>query len=111
MPAPELTQVEALTLAAIADRARYGYELVQRIAELTDGRLSIRPGNLYRVLHRLEQRGLARETEVAASVSPDERRRYFEATDEGRRAAAEELSMYARVLERAPALRQGLSRA
>lgn len=108
MPAPSLTQVEALTLAAISDRARYGYDLVQRIAELTDGRLSIRPGNLYRVLHRLEERGLARELEDRVAPRGDERRRWFMATAAGRRAAAEELSMYARVLQRAPGLREAL---
>src|SRR5687768_189149 len=57
----ELTSLEAVILAAIADRARYGYELVQRVAELTDGRVNVRPGNLYRILYRLSERGLARE--------------------------------------------------
>lgn len=108
MTPPELTQVEALTLAALSDRARYGYGLVQRISELTDGRFSIRPGNLYRVLHRLELRGLARELDDGEAPEGDERRRWFIATPEGRRAAAEELSMYARVLQLTPGLRQAL---
>jgi DNA-binding PadR family transcriptional regulator len=102
MDTTELTQVETVTLAAVADRPRYGYELVQRIAELTDGRLSLRPGNLYRVLHRLEQRGLV--IELSADEPGDARRRYFAATDAGRRAAAFELTMYARVLQRIPSL-------
>ena len=40
----ELTQTEAVVLAALSDRPRYGYELVQRVAELTDDRVLIRQG-------------------------------------------------------------------
>jgi DNA-binding PadR family transcriptional regulator len=104
----EPTALEVVILAAIADHPRYGYQLVQRIAELTDGRIDVRPGNLYRVLHRLVQRGLVRET-AGAGPGEDERRRYFQATALGRRVAARELAMYGRVLKRAPALRELLS--
>ena len=101
----ELTSFEAIVLAAIADRPRYGYEMVERIAELTDGRRRVRPGNLYRVLEKLEARGLAEEV-AAAAEGEDERRRYFRATRAGVRAAEEELSMYGGVLRRARVLRQ-----
>jgi DNA-binding PadR family transcriptional regulator len=103
----ELTSLEAIVLAALADRPRYGYELVQRIDELTEGRKQIRPGNLYRVLERLEARGYAEEAVNAAEDGEDERRRYFRATRAGIRAAEEELSMYGRVLRRAGGLRGG----
>jgi DNA-binding PadR family transcriptional regulator len=93
----ELTPVELVVLAALTDRARYGYELVQRIAELTDGRVRIRPGNLYRVIQRLMERGLVTER-PAAGKGVDERRRYFRATSAGSRAAAEDLALYGRVL-------------
>lgn len=99
----ELTPVELVVLAALSDRARYGYELVHRIAELTDGRVRVRPGNLYRVLERLMERGLVRET--AAGAGEDERRRYFRATAQGCRVAAEELSLYGQLLARTPVLR------
>lgn len=105
----ELTAIETVLLASISDRPRYGYELVQRMAELTDGGMQVRPGNLYRVLHRLMDRGLVRETPSADGSEEDERRRYFGATALGRRVAAAELAMYARVLKRAPALREVLS--
>ena len=99
----ELTSIEAVTLAALADRARYGYELVRRVEELTDGRVKIRPGNLYRVLHRLAERGLAQE--LGGAGPGDERRLYYRATARGKRAAADQLSMHARVLRRTPGLR------
>jgi DNA-binding PadR family transcriptional regulator len=103
----ELTTVETVLLAALSDRPRYGYELVQRMSELTDGRMSLRPGNLYRVLDRMLERGLVAES--AAADSSDERRRYFRATALGRRVAAEELAMYGMVLKRVPALKELLS--
>jgi DNA-binding PadR family transcriptional regulator len=102
----DLTSLEAIVLAALADRPRYGYELVERIAELTNGRKQVRPGNLYRVLERLAVRGLVEETPGALAAGEDERRRYFRATRPGIRAAEEELSMYGRVLRRAGGLRQ-----
>ena len=103
----ELTTLDLVTLAALADRERYGYELVQRIEELTDGRVAVRPGNLYRVLHRLSERGFVQETVVGDDA--DARRRYFRATARGRRVAAEELAMYQQLLKRTPALKELLS--
>lgn len=103
-----LTPVEAITLAALSDRPRYGYELVQRIAELTDNRLTVRPGNLYRVIDRLMAEGYVVETEQKQDEG-DERRRWFKLTNGGARAAADELSMYGQVLKRAPALKELLS--
>jgi DNA-binding PadR family transcriptional regulator len=101
----EQTALETIILAALSDRPRYGYQLVQRLAELTDDRVSIRPGNLYRVLHRLVQRGLVKERRGAAA-GEDERRRYFQATALGKRVAARELAMFSRVLRRTPALEE-----
>jgi DNA-binding PadR family transcriptional regulator len=97
-----------MTLAALADRPRYGYELTQRIRELTSDRMDIKPGNLYRVLDRLVQDGLAKET-PAPATSEDERRRYFAVTPRGSRVIAAELNMYATVLRRVPALREVLT--
>lgn len=102
----ELTPLEAVVIAALTDRARYGYELVHRISELTDGRMDVRPGNLYRVLDRLGERGLVEETPDAAAAHEDGRRRYFRATSEGVRAAESELSLYGRVLRRTQGMRE-----
>jgi DNA-binding PadR family transcriptional regulator len=99
----ELTRTELVVLAAIADQARYGYELVDRIDELTSGQVRLRPGNLYRVIDRLLAHGLA--AEVSPPPDVDGRRRYFKDTALGRRTAAAQLSMYSAVLLRIPRLR------
>ena len=106
----DFTPLELIVLAALSDRDRYGYELVERIAELTDGRVRIRPGNLYRVIQRLMDRALVEETTAEMpDAGGDERRRYFRATPEGCRVAADELAMYGRVLERAHGLTERLA--
>lgn len=99
-----LTALEVFTLAGLSDRPRYGYELVERIEDLSEGRVGVRPGNLYRVIHRLEERGLVREVEIGDSEAEDQRRQYFQATPEGKEQAARELRMYADLLETLPAL-------
>ena len=103
----ELTLTEIVTLAALADRARYGYELVDRISEITDGRINVRPGNLYRVIDRLIDQRLV--IEVAAPSQVDARRRYFRATAQGQRAAASHLAMYSQVMKRVTVLRDVLA--
>lgn len=97
----ELKPVEILTLAALSDGPAHGYGLVQRIEELTRGRMRIRPGNLYRVLHRLSEAGLVEEVELrGADEGSAERRRYFRITRGGRREVVAELGMYASVLKK-----------
>jgi DNA-binding PadR family transcriptional regulator len=103
----DLTVTELIVLAAVSDSARYGYELVQRIMEITDGRVAIRPGNLYRVIGRLVDGGLVYELPPPRDV--DERRRYFRATARGRRIAAAQLAMYSGVLHRVPVLRDAVA--
>jgi DNA-binding PadR family transcriptional regulator len=103
----DLTATELIVLAAVSDSARYGYELVQRIQQITDGRVSIRPGNLYRVIGRLVDGGLVHE--LAPPPDVDERRRYFRATAQGRRVASAQLAMYSGVLRRVPILRDAVA--
>ena len=104
----ELTSIETVTLAALGMKPQYGYELVQEIERLTDGRVHMRPGNLYRILDRLTLRGLVREARGGLGAGEDERRRYFELTAAGRREVAAELAMYARMLQQVPGLRDAV---
>lgn len=99
MPEEALTPLETFILSGLAERSRYGYELVERIEELSEGRVDIRPGNLYRVLHRLNEQGLVSEVEPPDDAA-DARRQYYGLTPEGRARVARELSMYAGVLAR-----------
>lgn len=76
--------VTPIMLSILARGESYGYEIVQRIHDLSDGRIQWSDGTLYPVLHRLEAKGLITAT---WRVSDEGRRRkYYRLTDRGRRA-------------------------
>lgn len=104
MTDPTPTPLEILTLAAVSDEARYGYAIAGEIEALSGGRLRVRPGNLYRVLDRLEARGWVEPVDAPDGPSSDERRQYYRATATGRELVADQLAMYAHVLEATPGL-------
>jgi PadR family transcriptional regulator len=77
-----------LVLAILAEGDSYGYAIIKRVAELSDGHLQWTDGMLYPVLHRLERQGF-----VAAKWSESEngrRRKYYRITKEGREQLAEQ---------------------
>jgi len=78
--------LDSLLLAALADAPGHGYEISQRLTRTTGGELTVNEGSLYPALHRLERGGLVTS---AWSGGDGRRRRVYEITDGGRRAADE----------------------
>jgi DNA-binding PadR family transcriptional regulator len=73
-------------MTALAAGPQHGYGLIQQVAELSGGRLRLRPGTLYGALDRLAGEGLvAREHE---EVVDGRLRRYYRLTDPGAAALA-----------------------
>jgi PadR family transcriptional regulator, regulatory protein PadR len=72
---------EPAVLLLLRERRAHGYELLERIAELSGE--SIDMGNLYRVLRALEEEGLVRSEWQSEGSGPA--RRSYELTDAGRR--------------------------
>jgi DNA-binding PadR family transcriptional regulator len=102
-----LKPTELHALLALSERPLHGYALVERIAELSGGKLRLLPGNLYVVLHRLTARGLLRET---SDPGPSEdgvetRRRVYQLTARGEAALRDELAGLGRLLRSVPARR------
>ena len=73
--------VEPSLLLLLRERPLHGYELLERIPELGEGRVDI--GNLYRLLRRLEEEGLVRSQWSADLPGPA--KRTYELTADGRR--------------------------
>jgi len=73
--------VEPLLLLLLRERPLHGYELLERIPELGEGRVDI--GNLYRLLRRLEDEDLVRSQWSADLPGPA--KRTYELTADGRR--------------------------
>jgi DNA-binding PadR family transcriptional regulator len=71
-----------LVLAILAEGESYGYAIIKRVGELSQGHVQWTDGMLYPVLHRLERQGL-----VASrwrSAESGRRRKYYRLTKEGR---------------------------
>lgn len=76
-----------LVLGILAeDESSYGYAILKRIRELSDGELEWTDGMLYPLLHRLERQG---QVQSSWQTSDEGRRRkHYSLTDAGREALA-----------------------
>jgi len=71
-----------LVLAILAEGQSYGYAIIKRVRDLSDGHLLWTDGMLYPVLHRLERQGLV--TSKWGSSEIGRRRKYYRLTKAGR---------------------------
>jgi PadR family transcriptional regulator len=70
-----------LILTALAEAPLHGYGVIQQVAQLSEGRVTLRPGTLYGALDRLVEQGYAA---IDGEEIVDGRlRRYYRLTDEG----------------------------
>lgn len=77
-----------IVLAILAEGDSYGYAILQRVREVSDGRMEWTDGMLYPVLHRLERLGhVEARWEVAET---GRRRKYYRITTQGRAQLAAE---------------------
>lgn len=76
-----------LVLAILAKGESYGYAILKRVRELSDGELEWTDGMLYPLLHRLLRLGYV--TTEWRNPPEGRRRRYYSITDEGLEALAE----------------------
>ena len=65
-----------LLLSILAGGESYGYEIIQKVRELSGGRIEWSDGMLYPVLHRLERDGLI-DSEWKEADTGRERKYYF----------------------------------
>ncbi len=88
-PTPDAKRgtVDLAILATLELQARYGLEILEEVQRATGGGLAFKEGSLYPALHRLvKQRWVVSRWEDSdAGGAP---RKYYELTDDGRRALA-----------------------
>jgi PadR family transcriptional regulator, regulatory protein PadR len=76
-----------LVLAILSENESYGYAILKRVRDISDGELEWTDGMLYPLLHRLHRLGyVTREWRIP---SEERRRRYYAITGEGLAALAE----------------------
>src|SRR5437773_1807016 len=73
-----------LVLSVLAEGESYGYALIQRVRELSGGRIEWTEGMLYPVLHWMEEKGLI-ESDWRESDT-GRKRKYYHLRKEGRKA-------------------------
>jgi DNA-binding PadR family transcriptional regulator len=90
--------IELQILLVVAREPCHGYEMMKRIAQVTDGSIDPGPGTLYVALRRLVDSGDIR----ALNQPPQSRaRRCYGITDSGRASLRREIDRLARVLRQA----------
>jgi DNA-binding PadR family transcriptional regulator len=99
---PALTSAGFQVLLALASGQSHGYAVMGFVEQLTQGRVRLGPGTLYRTLARLVADELVRESGANDPSAPhDARRRYYELTPHGARAVREEAELLSRLVHAA----------
>jgi DNA-binding PadR family transcriptional regulator len=93
---PPLKPAELFVLAVLRAGPLHGYGIVQQVAARSQGRIQIRPGNLYRVLERMLQRGLV--AVAGQSGAGEQKRTDYRITSLGVKVAQAEAKVLARGL-------------
>lgn len=73
---------EMLVLHLLCKDRKYGYQIIQELASLSDGTFLMQEGSLYPNLYRLESGGYV-EKEVVISEETGRLRKYYTATPKG----------------------------
>lgn len=78
-----------IILAILDENESYGYEIMQRVKVLSEGRIEWKEGSLYPVLHKLEKNGLIKSLWKMADNG--RHRKYYAINKKGRKALQEEI--------------------
>ena len=73
--------LEPLLLTLLAEGEMYGYEILQRVEELSGGKIRWTASKLYPLLHHLENQGLVEARWYPSESGPD--RKYYRLTRQG----------------------------
>jgi DNA-binding PadR family transcriptional regulator len=98
-----------IVLAILAEEDSYGYAILQRVKELSGGRMEWTDGMLYPVLHRLERLGHVEARWETADTG--RKRKYYRITAEGRAQLADERRQWQAVNDTLRGIWQALSAA
>jgi len=84
---------QTIILKLLAENKRmYGYEITQRVKQLSEGEIVLSEGSLYPILHKMEEEGLVETEKVKIG---NRTRRYYSITKSGRNTAQEKLEEFA----------------
>jgi len=90
-----------ILLSLLSEKEMYGYEIADKVQDISEGYLSYKEGTLYPALKRLELTGLVESYWQKSSEGP--RRKYYRITSVGKKALAdqkEEWNIFQKVMHR-----------
>ena len=88
-----------MVLAILAEGESYGYAIIKRVGQLSDGEIEWTDGMLYPLLHRLERLGHVESAWRSAAETGGRRRKYYRLTTGGAEALAEHRSQWQTVTD------------
>ena len=91
-----LRTTDLLVLAILVDGPQHGYAIAQEMSTRSRGQVTVRPGDLYRVLYRMDSGGLIEPVPASArrdASERDGRRSTYRITPKGRRVARIQATM------------------
>ena len=94
-PQAPLTPAVLHILLALSTGERHGYGIMKQVEADSQGKVKMGPGTLYGSMGRMTLAGLVRESDKRVDTElDDERRVYYELTNEGQAALEAELKRY-----------------
>ena len=89
--------LDLLILRTLQDDAKHGWDIAERIEQISEKVLEVNQGSLYPALHRLEHQGLIK---AEWGVSENNRRaRFYKLTPRGRKQVTVRISSWRRMVE------------
>ena len=76
-----------IVLSSLGNEERYGYEIIKRLDESSDGAFKMKEGTLYPLLHNLEFEGYIKSKEKKSESG--RKRKYYQITKSGMRLLSE----------------------
>ena len=83
--------LKSIVLKLLAENNRmYGYEITQKVEELSEGKIKLTFGALYPILHKLEKEGVIKGS--WKQEGPKRKRKYYTLTSKGKKYGREQLN-------------------
>ena len=80
---PERRWMQFLILRIVYEKSSYGYEIIKKIEEVSDGRHKIESGAMYTILRRMEQNEVVISSWKKSKDGPD--KRMYKVTKKGKK--------------------------
>lgn len=97
-----LTAAQFQILLSLADKPKHGYAIMQEVNAIPNNRVRLGPGTLYGNLKKMKKNGLISEKigyQSDEQEEANERRRYYELTQQGRKSVIAEARNLSQLVE------------